>query len=121
MKSAGEDCTITFNQKGPRFPITDTNSPWWIALTEACSKQYGIAVVVCRWLCYRLSIYSKCSNLTLEREIFPAGSDCRYLRMVSNKLSIHFRVRLRQYLVLLLVLIRPALAIAHAIRLYKYK
>ena len=40
VRSAGDDCTIAFSQKGLPFPITDTDSPWWKAFSTACNKQY---------------------------------------------------------------------------------
>uniref|UniRef100_A0A8C4HJP6 N-acyl-aliphatic-L-amino acid amidohydrolase n=1 Tax=Dicentrarchus labrax TaxID=13489 RepID=A0A8C4HJP6_DICLA len=61
-KEAGEDVTYEFAQKHMNQNVTSTeeNDPWWIAFSSAC----------------------KAMNLTLEKEIFPAATDSRFIRAV---------------------------------------
>uniref|UniRef100_A0A8C2X7G7 N-acyl-aliphatic-L-amino acid amidohydrolase n=1 Tax=Cyclopterus lumpus TaxID=8103 RepID=A0A8C2X7G7_CYCLU len=59
---AGEDVTYKFAQKSMNQKLTSTaeNDPWWSAFSAAC----------------------KAMNLTLEKEIFPAATDSRFIRAV---------------------------------------
>uniref|UniRef100_A0A8C6PGV0 N-acyl-aliphatic-L-amino acid amidohydrolase n=1 Tax=Nothobranchius furzeri TaxID=105023 RepID=A0A8C6PGV0_NOTFU len=61
-KEAGEDVTYDFAQKHMNQNITSTeeSDPWWSAFTAAC----------------------KSLNMTLEKEIFPAATDSRFIRAV---------------------------------------
>ncbi|TNN84334.1 Aminoacylase-1A [Liparis tanakae] len=61
-KEAGEDVTYKFAQKSMNQKLTSTaeNDPWWSAFNAAC----------------------KAMNLTLEKEIFPAATDSRFIRAV---------------------------------------
>lgn len=61
-KDAGEDVTYEFAQKHMNQNITSTaeNDPWWSAFSTAC----------------------KSMNMTLEKEIFPAATDSRFIRAV---------------------------------------
>ncbi|KAK7503333.1 hypothetical protein BaRGS_00005254 [Batillaria attramentaria] len=59
-KDAGPDFTIKFFQKGmcQKRTSTDSSDPWWAAFSSACQSM----------------------GLELKKEIFPAGTDGRYLR-----------------------------------------
>uniref|UniRef100_A0A8C6PGC7 Aminoacylase 1 n=1 Tax=Nothobranchius furzeri TaxID=105023 RepID=A0A8C6PGC7_NOTFU len=59
---SGEDVTYDFAQKHMNQNITSTeeSDPWWSAFTAAC----------------------KSLNMTLEKEIFPAATDSRFIRAV---------------------------------------
>uniref|UniRef100_A0A8D3ECM9 N-acyl-aliphatic-L-amino acid amidohydrolase n=1 Tax=Scophthalmus maximus TaxID=52904 RepID=A0A8D3ECM9_SCOMX len=61
-KEAGEDVTYKFAQKHMNQNITSTeeNDPWWSSFSAAC----------------------KTLNMTLEKEIFPAATDSRFIRAV---------------------------------------
>ncbi|XP_010795291.1 aminoacylase-1A [Notothenia coriiceps] len=61
-KEAGEDVTYEFAQKHMNQNMTSTeeNDPWWSAFSAAC----------------------KAMNITLEKEIFPAATDSRFIRAV---------------------------------------
>uniref|UniRef100_A0A3Q3XS88 Uncharacterized protein n=1 Tax=Mola mola TaxID=94237 RepID=A0A3Q3XS88_MOLML len=61
-KEAGEDVTYKFAQKHMNQNVTSTkeNDPWWSAFSGAC----------------------KAMNMTLEKEIFPAATDSRFIRAV---------------------------------------
>uniref|UniRef100_A0A671YEL4 N-acyl-aliphatic-L-amino acid amidohydrolase n=1 Tax=Sparus aurata TaxID=8175 RepID=A0A671YEL4_SPAAU len=61
-KEAGEDVTYEFAQKHMNQNVTSTeeNDPWWSTFSGAC----------------------KSMNLTLEKEIFPAATDSRFIRAV---------------------------------------
>ena len=91
VRSAGDDCTIAFSQKGLPFPITDTDSPWWKAFSTACNKQY----VWADYFAAVIVIMFICSEMSLQREIFSAGSDCRFLRMVSSPTSCYLLITLK--------------------------
>ncbi|CAI7988732.1 Aminoacylase-1 [Geodia barretti] len=60
LDEAGEGCTLKFIQESPKYPMTSTDDsdPWWRAFSTTCDKH----------------------SLKLEKEIFPAGTDSRYLR-----------------------------------------
>uniref|UniRef100_A0A672GIE6 N-acyl-aliphatic-L-amino acid amidohydrolase n=1 Tax=Salarias fasciatus TaxID=181472 RepID=A0A672GIE6_SALFA len=59
---AGEDVTYEFAQKHMNQNITSTeeSDPWWSAFSASC----------------------KAMNMTLEKEIFPAATDSRFIRAV---------------------------------------
>jgi len=59
-KEAGEGITIEYEQKQPQVPVTklDASNPYWIAFKEASDKL----------------------NLVLKPQIFPGGTDSRYVR-----------------------------------------
>ncbi|KAM5293035.1 aminoacylase-1 isoform 2-T2 [Ctenodactylus gundi] len=59
-QAAGEGVTFDFAQKWtePRVTSTDDADPWWAAFSGVCKDM----------------------NLPLELEIFPAATDCRYVR-----------------------------------------
>uniref|UniRef100_A0A3B5L7K1 N-acyl-aliphatic-L-amino acid amidohydrolase n=1 Tax=Xiphophorus couchianus TaxID=32473 RepID=A0A3B5L7K1_9TELE len=59
-KDAGDDVTYEFAQKHMNQNLTSTaeNDPWWSAFSAACK------------------------NMTLEKEIFPAATDSRFIRAV---------------------------------------
>ncbi|XP_036958096.1 aminoacylase-1-like [Acanthopagrus latus] len=61
-KEAGEDVTYKFAQKhmNQNVTSTDENDPWWSTFSGAC----------------------KSMNMTLEKEIFPAATDSRFIRAV---------------------------------------
>uniref|UniRef100_A0AAQ5YZ28 N-acyl-aliphatic-L-amino acid amidohydrolase n=1 Tax=Amphiprion ocellaris TaxID=80972 RepID=A0AAQ5YZ28_AMPOC len=61
-KEAGEDVTYEFAQKHMNQSVTSTdeNDPWWSAFSATC----------------------KAMNMTLEKEIFPAATDSRFIRAV---------------------------------------
>uniref|UniRef100_A0A4W6DPB5 N-acyl-aliphatic-L-amino acid amidohydrolase n=1 Tax=Lates calcarifer TaxID=8187 RepID=A0A4W6DPB5_LATCA len=61
-KEAGEDVTYEFAQKHMNQNVTSTeeNDPWWSTFSAAC----------------------KAMNMTLEKEIFPAATDSRFIRAV---------------------------------------
>ncbi|XP_061583197.1 aminoacylase-1A-like [Cololabis saira] len=61
-KEAGEDVTYKFAQKhmNQNTTSTDENDPWWSTFGAAC----------------------KSMNMTLEKEIFPAATDSRFIRAV---------------------------------------
>uniref|UniRef100_H3DB38 N-acyl-aliphatic-L-amino acid amidohydrolase n=1 Tax=Tetraodon nigroviridis TaxID=99883 RepID=H3DB38_TETNG len=61
-KEAGEDVTYEFAQKHMNQNMTSTEEtdPWWRAFSGACREM----------------------NLTLEKEIFPAATDSRFIRAV---------------------------------------
>ena len=41
LDEAGEDCTLKFIQRSPKYPMTSTedSDPWWKAFSAACAKQ----------------------------------------------------------------------------------
>ncbi|TRZ01132.1 hypothetical protein DNTS_007855 [Danionella cerebrum] len=59
-REAGEDVTYDFAQKhmDQNFTSTDESDPWWHAFSSTC----------------------KAMNMTLEKEIFPAATDSRFIR-----------------------------------------
>uniref|UniRef100_A0A674PCR9 N-acyl-aliphatic-L-amino acid amidohydrolase n=1 Tax=Takifugu rubripes TaxID=31033 RepID=A0A674PCR9_TAKRU len=61
-KEAGEDVTYEFAQKHMNQNMTSTEEkdPWWRAFSGACREM----------------------NVTLEKEIFPAATDSRFIRAV---------------------------------------
>ncbi|XP_034242125.1 aminoacylase-1-like isoform X1 [Thrips palmi] len=61
-KEAGSDIKIEFEQKNPKIEVTklDETNPWWIAFKKECDNM----------------------GLKLKREIFPGGTDGRYIRYV---------------------------------------
>uniref|UniRef100_A0A672YE07 Peptidase M20 dimerisation domain-containing protein n=1 Tax=Sphaeramia orbicularis TaxID=375764 RepID=A0A672YE07_9TELE len=61
-KEAGEDVTYEFAQKHMNQNVTSTeeSDPWWSAFSAACKEM----------------------NMTLEKEIFPAATDSRFIRAV---------------------------------------
>ncbi|KAK5605361.1 Aminoacylase-1A [Crenichthys baileyi] len=61
-KDAGDDVTYEFAQKHMNQNVTSTaeNDPWWSAFSSAC----------------------KSLNMTLDKEIFPAATDSRFIRAV---------------------------------------
>uniref|UniRef100_A0AAQ4QT92 N-acyl-aliphatic-L-amino acid amidohydrolase n=1 Tax=Gasterosteus aculeatus aculeatus TaxID=481459 RepID=A0AAQ4QT92_GASAC len=61
-KEAGDDVTYEFAQKHMNQNLTSTaeNDPWWRAFAAGCDDL----------------------NLTLEKEIFPAATDSRFIRAV---------------------------------------
>uniref|UniRef100_A0A3Q3FZW0 N-acyl-aliphatic-L-amino acid amidohydrolase n=1 Tax=Labrus bergylta TaxID=56723 RepID=A0A3Q3FZW0_9LABR len=61
-KEAGEDVTYKFAQKHMNQNVTSTEEgdPWWNAFSTVC----------------------KAMNVTLEKEIFPAATDSRFIRAV---------------------------------------
>ncbi|TKS71374.1 Aminoacylase-1A [Collichthys lucidus] len=61
-REAGEDVTYEFAQKHMNQNVTSTEAddPWWSAFSGAC----------------------KAMNITLEKEIFPAATDSRFIRAV---------------------------------------
>lgn len=60
LDEAGEGCTLKFIQESPKYPMTSTDDSdlWWRAFSTTCDKH----------------------SLKLEKEIFSAGTDSRYLR-----------------------------------------
>ncbi|XP_011297555.1 aminoacylase-1 [Fopius arisanus] len=61
-KEAGENVTITFEQKNPRIESTklDDSNPFWIAFKKSCDEL----------------------GLNVRNEVFPGGTDSRYVRQV---------------------------------------
>nr|XP_057921461.1 aminoacylase-1-like [Doryrhamphus excisus] len=61
-KEAGEDVTYKFAQKHMDQNMTSTkeSDPWWSAFSQACGEM----------------------DMTLEKEIFPAATDSRFIRAV---------------------------------------
>ncbi|KAF5298075.1 hypothetical protein FQA39_LY11843 [Lamprigera yunnana] len=61
-KEAGEDVWIKYEQKQPQIPATPLNdsNEYWMAFKKAFDNM----------------------NLLMKLEIFPAGTDCRYLREI---------------------------------------
>ncbi|XP_031350143.1 aminoacylase-1-like [Photinus pyralis] len=61
-KEAGEGTFIVFDQKHPQVPVTciDNSNPYWVAFKNVFEQL----------------------DLRMETEIFPAGTDCRYIRGV---------------------------------------
>ncbi|XP_077386301.1 aminoacylase-1A-like [Festucalex cinctus] len=61
-KEAGDDVTYDFAQKHMNQNITSTeeSDPWWSAFSQACKEM----------------------DVTLEKEIFPAATDSRFIRAV---------------------------------------
>ncbi|KAJ0068717.1 hypothetical protein NL108_010791 [Boleophthalmus pectinirostris] len=61
-KEAGEDVTYKFAQKhmDQKVTSTDDDDPWWSAFSAACNEM----------------------NMKLEKEIFPAATDSRFIRAV---------------------------------------
>lgn len=61
-REAGSDVTYEFIQKNTDQTLTSTEKtdPWWNAFSTACEKM----------------------NITLEKEIFPASADIRFLRRI---------------------------------------
>uniref|UniRef100_A0A672KUQ8 N-acyl-aliphatic-L-amino acid amidohydrolase n=1 Tax=Sinocyclocheilus grahami TaxID=75366 RepID=A0A672KUQ8_SINGR len=59
-KEAGEDVTYDFAQKhmDQNFTSTEESDPWWHAFSSTC----------------------KAMNVTLQKEIFPAATDSRFIR-----------------------------------------
>ncbi|XP_026290177.1 aminoacylase-1 isoform X1 [Frankliniella occidentalis] len=59
---AGSDVRIEFEQKNPKIEVTktDDSSPWWVAFKRECDAM----------------------GLKLSKEIFPGGTDGRYIRYV---------------------------------------
>lgn len=59
---AGRDVRIEFRQKNPKVEVTklDDTNPWWVVFKKECDEM----------------------NLKLKREIFPGGTDSRYVRYV---------------------------------------
>lgn len=62
-KEAGDDVTIEFEQKNPKIESTklDESNPYWIAFKKTTDKL----------------------GIELDIEIFPGGTDSRYVRSVS--------------------------------------
>lgn len=61
-KEAGEGTFIVFDQKHPQVPVTciENSNPYWVAFKNVFEQL----------------------DLRMENEIFPAGTDCRYIRGV---------------------------------------
>ncbi|KAK5644380.1 hypothetical protein RI129_005680 [Pyrocoelia pectoralis] len=59
-KEAGKDTFIVYDQKHPQVPVTnlDDSSPYWVAFKNVFRKL----------------------DRHMKMEIFPAGTDCRYIR-----------------------------------------
>lgn len=62
IKNAGEGISYEFTQKAdtPQLTSTEDTDPWWKAFSGACKKL----------------------NMKIEKEVFPAGTDSRYLREI---------------------------------------
>eukprot|EP00795_Rhopilema_esculentum_P000913 gene913-10669_t len=64
VRNAGSDVTYEFVQKSDSEEVTstETGNPWWEAFSQACTKM----------------------NMKIDKEVFPAGTDSRYLRKIGT-------------------------------------